>query len=95
MLMQRVIVSGRVQGVNFRHFITVEANKRNLAGWVRNLRDGTVEAVFAGPDRDVTDMIEQCRAGPPHANVERVDTFRATQDDVDLRRHGQRFSRLD
>ncbi len=95
MSMKRVIVSGRVQGVNFRHFVMTEANQRDLAGWVRNLPDSTVEAVFYGRDSQVEEMIVRCRVGPPHARVDGVEIFPATQADVDLRRRGEAFSRLD
>jgi acylphosphatase len=94
MSMQRVVVRGRVQGVNFRHFVVVEAEKRRLEGWVRNRNDGTVEAVFNGPDADVAAMIASCRTGPPHARVDAVDVLPASQADLDLRKSGERFSRL-
>jgi acylphosphatase len=50
-----------------------QANCRNLAGWVRNLRDGAVEAVFCGPPDAVGDMIEACKDGPRWANVAAVE----------------------
>lgn len=65
----RVRVEGCVQGVWFRAWTVQEATRRNLAGWVRNRRDGAVEAVFAGPRADVEDMIAACRRGPPAASV--------------------------
>ncbi len=48
-----VVVRGRVQGVGYRAFVEDEANRRRLRGWVRNRRDGSVEAVFSGPRNDV------------------------------------------
>ena len=64
-----VIISGRVQGVFFRVETQRAANRIGVFGWVRNRRDGTVEAVFEG-DRDRLDAVLQwCKEGPPHANV--------------------------
>jgi acylphosphatase len=68
----RVRISGRVQGVWFRSWTVDEARRRGLEGWVRNRRDGTVEALFAGPARAVDDMIAACWQGPPAARVEAV-----------------------
>ena len=63
----RVVISGRVQGVWFRGWTVDEATARGLSGWVRNRRDGTVEAVFEGAPAAVDAMIEACRSGPPPA----------------------------
>lgn len=68
----RVIVTGRVQGVWYRAWTEKEALVRGLDGWVRNLSDGTVEAVFSGPGQEVDDMIAACRTGPPLARVKDV-----------------------
>lgn len=65
----RVIVTGRVQGVAFRDFVQREARSRGLTGWVRNRRDGSVEAVFAGEAVSVAEMAAVCRRGPPAARV--------------------------
>ena len=70
---RRVVASGRVQGVFFRDSTRQEAERRGVAGWVRNRSDGAVEAVFEGPPDDVDALIELCRAGPGHANVEHLD----------------------
>jgi len=67
-----VYVSGRVQGVNFRFYTRQEAVRLGLNGWVRNLMDGRVEAVFQGDEELVNKMIEWCRRGPPSARVEDV-----------------------
>lgn len=67
-----VRVSGRVQGVWFRAWTKQEADARGLKGWVRNRRDGTVEALFAGPPQAVDDMIMACYQGPPLADVAEV-----------------------
>ena len=69
----RVLVSGRVQGVFFREETTCRAKEHNVAGWVRNMSDGRVEAVFEGENGDVTKMIEFCRRGPSAARVTSVE----------------------
>lgn len=69
----RVVVSGRVQGVWFRESCRHEAGRLGVAGWVRNNRDGTVEAVFEGSQEAVDEMVGWCRIGPPRAVVERID----------------------
>ena len=68
-----VIISGRVQGVFFRARTRETAVALKLTGWVRNLHDGSVEAVFEGDDENVESMLEWCRHGPPHARVNNVD----------------------
>ncbi len=68
----RAIISGQVQGVWYRGWVVDEASRRGLDGWVRNRRDGTVEAVFAGDDTLVDDMIEACWEGPPAARVTNI-----------------------
>jgi acylphosphatase len=68
----RVLVSGKVQGVFFRAETADKARKLNVTGWVRNLPDGRVEAVFEGEEEDVHQMIEFCRNGPPLARVSSV-----------------------
>lgn len=72
-IIRRVAVRGRVQGVGYRAFVEDEAYRRGLHGWVRNRRDGSVEAVFAGPRAVVESMIEACRRGPMSAVVRAVD----------------------
>ena len=67
-------IEGRVQGVWFRGWMIEEATRRGLSGWVRNMRDGAVEAVVAGPEAVVEDMIEACWRGPPAARVAAVRT---------------------
>ncbi len=69
----RVLVSGSVQGVFFRDSTREKAESLSLAGWVRNLPDGNVEAVFEGSAPNVREMIEWCEAGPPRATVENVE----------------------
>jgi acylphosphatase len=68
-----VFISGLVQGVFFRWETRKNALKNNVKGWVRNLRDGRVEAVFEGEKEDVEKMIKFCEKGPPGAKVEKVE----------------------
>lgn len=62
-----------MQGVFFRDSARQEAERRGVAGWVRNRSDGTVEAVFEGDEEAVTALVEFSRAGPGHATVEHLD----------------------
>mgnify|MGYP001430928896 FL=1 len=68
----RVVIEGRVQGVGFRYWVTREAERLNLDGWVRNRRGGAVEAVFSGDEDAVRAMVSRCHAGPPVALVTRI-----------------------
>jgi acylphosphatase len=68
-----VVVTGRVQGVFFRAETRDRAASLGLNGWVRNNPDGSVEAVFEGDRERVSSMVEWCRRGPSHAQVENVD----------------------
>ena len=77
MIARRVRAHGRVQGVGFRDAMVDAATLAGAQGWVRNRRDGTVEAVFRGPDDRVRQMLDLCRRGPPVARVDRVDVHPA------------------
>ena len=66
---KRLLVSGIVQGVGFRYFTRRAARALGLIGWVRNLNDGRVEAVAAGPEEALRQFIEQVRTGPGGAQV--------------------------
>ena len=68
----RLIVTGRVQGVGYRIWAERTASALGLRGWVRNRRDGSVEALFCGPAQAVKAMVEACRRGPPAARVDHV-----------------------
>jgi acylphosphatase len=70
---RRVVVTGDVQGVNFRSVTADEAEDAGVAGWVRNRDDGSVEAVFEGDADAVERVVEFCRSGPSSASVEDVD----------------------
>jgi acylphosphatase len=70
---RRVVVRGRVQGVNFRAATRRAAQSRGIAGWVTNRDDGAVEAVLEGDEATVEGLIEGLRRGPPAAQVEDLD----------------------
>lgn len=74
MVNQRVhiFVKGKVQGVFFRQTTKSMAEKKNVTGWVRNLKDGRVEAVLEGQDINVSEVVEWSHRGPPNAIVEDV-----------------------
>ena len=76
MMRMRVRVRGRVQGVFFRAEARARAESLGLAGWIRNLPDGRVEAVFEGEDERVESMVEWCRRGPAGAEVDAVEVER-------------------
>ena len=79
----RVIAEGRVQGVFFRVTCAREARAAGLGGFVRNLPDGRVEAVFEGEAAAVASLVTWCRAGPPHARVDRVDVAEEPPEGLD------------
>ena len=72
MIRRRVVVRGEVQGVFFRDTTRREALDAGVAGWVANRSDGSVEAVFEGPEDAVGRMVDFCRGGPGRADVEDV-----------------------
>lgn len=94
MTIRHVIVRGRVQGVGFRAFVEREALRRGLEGWVRNCRDGTVEALFAGEPAVVADMMEAAGRGPRASHVEAIDQRDGTDQELARRAPGERFSVL-
>ena len=73
MIARRVVVHGRVQAVGFRVSAASRAQSRGLAGWVRNLPDGTVEAMFEGEPDAVDSLVRWCSEGPRGAAVAHVD----------------------
>jgi acylphosphatase len=91
-VIRHMIVRGRVQGVGYRAFVEHEALRRGLEGWVRNRRDGSVEAVFAGSIEIVDAMIEACRRGPFSARVDTLDQREGTDDELRMRAPGDLFS---
>lgn len=70
----KATISGHVQGVWYRAWTKKKAEKLGLSGWVRNRADGSVEAVFAGPEAAVDNMLDAARQGPPLARVKKVQT---------------------
>ena len=68
----RVRIAGKVQGVYFRQNTRIVANRHRVSGWVKNLKDGRVEAVLEGNEMDVSEVIEWFYAGPPKAIVDDV-----------------------
>jgi len=93
-VVRHIYVRGNVQGVGFRAFVEHHALQRGLEGWVRNRRDGSVEAVFAGPAKSVEGMIAACRVGPLSGRVDALDDSDGTEHDLDLRQPGEVFSVL-
>lgn len=90
----RVRITGLVQGVGYRAFVRDEAERLGLVGWVRNLRDRSVEAVVAGPGEAVSALLIACRRGPAGAQVEALETEFANESALALRRPDERFSVL-
>lgn len=72
MIAKRVVLEGRVQGVGYRDWMVRAARALGVAGWVRNRRDGTVEALVAGDVAAVEELLRRCRAGPPGARVDAI-----------------------
>ncbi len=90
----QVSIRGRVQGVGYRAWVEYQATAVGLEGWVRNRRDGSVEALFAGPENVVADMVASCRRGPPSARVDAVAQETAGPDALGWRHAGEWFSVL-
>jgi acylphosphatase len=91
---RHVVVRGKVQGIGFRVWTERRALACGLEGWVRNRRDGSVEAVFAGPPAGVAAMIAQLRQGAPLAKVERIDERDSDPLELAARRTAEKFSLL-
>ena len=91
---RHVVIRGRVQGVGYRAWTEYTALERGLSGWVRNRRDGSVEAVFSGPAEAVADMVDSCRRGPRGARIDAVDEQEGAPDLLRQRRPGELFSVL-
>ena len=94
MIIRHVIVHGRVQGVGFRAFVEQEALTHGIEGWVRNRRDGSVEALFVGDPEAVAEMIAACGEGPLGARVDVQHQRDSDGEDLKLRRPGELFSVL-
>lgn len=93
-VIRHIIVRGKVQGVGYRAWIEGEAVARELAGWARNRKDGTVEAVLSGSEDAVAALIAKCQHGPGMARVSAIDNEPVGEDMLNLRASGERFSVL-
>ena len=69
---KHVIIFGKVQGVGFRYWLYEKAIKKNMRGFVKNRISGEVEALLIGNDKDVNEVIKQCKKGPHFSNVKNV-----------------------
>lgn len=85
-VIRHVVIRGRVQAVGFRAWTEFTAQRHDVQGWVRNRRDGSVEALFAGPAPAVAAMVADCRRGPPGARVDAIEDREGTADELDMRR---------
>lgn len=88
------MIRGRVQGVGYRAWVATTAQASGLEGWVRNRRDGSVEAVLAGGEAVVADTIKACHRGPAAARVDAVVVEEAGAELLAQRHAGERFSIL-
>lgn len=77
---KKYLITGRVQGVGYRYFVSRVARELHLAGWVRNLSDGRVEAYVAGPSAKLKQLEGELRIGPPRAEVRSVEAEEAPAD---------------
>jgi acylphosphatase len=93
-IVRHIIIHGRVQGVGYRAWTEHAALAHGLTGWVRNRRDGAVEAVISGPPEAVAAMVEACRNGPGGARVDAIDARDGAVADLAMLRPGERFSVL-
>jgi acylphosphatase len=93
-VIRHIVIRGRVQGVGFRAWTEYTALERGLQGWVRNRRDGSLEALFVGPPDVVAAMIEACREGPRGSRVEAIDQREGAREELALLRRGELFSVL-
>lgn len=87
-------ITGKVQGVGYRAFVELQAELLGLEGWVRNRRDGSVEAVAEGSGEAVEKLIKACWQGPPSALVRRVEVSDGDPKMLDLRPSGGKFGML-
>ena len=91
---RRVVIYGRVQGVGYRAWVEHQSSRLGLQGWVRNRRDGSVEALFVGTEDIVAAMVASCQHGPSSARVDDVAEETTDADMLELRRAGEAFSVL-
>jgi acylphosphatase len=79
-LTRRLLIHGRVQGVFYRGWSVEQARALELAGWVRNRRDGTVEMLVSGEEEAMKEMIARCRMGPSAARVQRIEVEESAEE---------------
>ena len=84
-VIRHVVFSGRVQGVGFRAHVKDVAARTGVGGWVRNCRNGTVEAIFAGDAKAIEDTIAACRKGSYAARVDGIESRDGHEDELALR----------
>lgn len=70
---KHIFISGRVQGVGFRHFTKKNAESLGVTGWVKNLSDGRVEAIFQGSGDQIQELIQRCKKGPVSSYVKDIE----------------------
>jgi acylphosphatase len=80
---RHLIIHGRVQGVGYRAYMRMEADRLSVTGWVRNRADGTVEAMIHGSPEDVSKLLEWARRGPPAARVTSIEVTEASGDEYE------------
>ena len=93
-VVRHLSVRGRVQGVGYRAFVEHEALRHGVEGWVRNRRDGSVEAVLAGSAAKVEAVVAACRRGPFAARIDALYEQEVAADELSPRRTGEVFSVL-
>ncbi|EAQ34860.1 acylphosphatase [Nitrobacter sp. Nb-311A] len=93
-VVRQVVIRGRVQGVGYRYWTMREAIRLGVGGWVRNRRDGSVEALFVGPAEAVAEMAVRCRNGPEFARVDGIEDQPGAENALKMIRTGERFSQL-
>jgi len=93
-VVRHVVIRGRVQGVGYRAWVEYVARQRALEGWVRNRKDGSVEAVFAGAADVVAQMVADCRHGPAQARIDSVDELPDSPERLKNRPSSERFTVL-
>ncbi|MFH1429406.1 MAG: acylphosphatase [Candidatus Margulisiibacteriota bacterium] len=76
MIRKHIFISGLVQGICFRMYTQRQAGSLGVKGWVKNLPDGRVEAIFEGHQSDVDKLIIWCNLGPPYAEVDNIETHK-------------------
>jgi acylphosphatase len=86
---EHLVIAGIVQGVGYRQWFRREADRRGVAGWVRNRADETVEAVVSGPRAEVDDLVREAMNGPLGAKVDRIDRREAAEVEANAVRVGE------